>query len=248
VSFINAKPLIEGLGAPICEVAFDVPSRLLEDLQTGEVDVALCPVVDYFQSQIPLEIVPVGGIGCEGPTLTVRVFSQVPLADIRVVHCDTDSHTSVMLMRVLLARRFGQRPEPAKLPQAMLLIGDKVVTDSPAAVRYPHQLDLGEAWLELTGLPFVFAVWMTRAGTALGELPRQLEAQRRVNAGRIRQIADRYAAAHGWPVDLAERYLGSLLRYGIRPRELEAIRRFAAMAHELGFLPEARPLRIHGQS
>jgi chorismate dehydratase len=262
VSFINAKPLIEGLGDDgTCDVAFDVPSRLLEDLQAGEVDVALCPVIDFFKSETPLEIVPVGGIGCEGPTLTVRVFSQVPLSKIETVHADTDSHTSVMLMRVLLARKFGLRPKLidyharehvaghrlVELPGTMLLIGDKVVTDSPAAVRYPHQLDLGEAWNEMTGLPFVFAVWMTRPGTDLGDLPRRLEQQRLANATRIKAITDRYAGPHGWPADLAEEYLGRLLRYGVGGRELEAIERFGAMAHELGLLPDVRPLRLYDE-
>ena len=45
---------------------------------------------------------------------------------------------------------------------ARLLIGDKVVTDAPPTDRYPHQMDLGEAWKDLTGLPFVYAMWMCR--------------------------------------------------------------------------------------
>ena len=52
----------------------------------------------------------------------------------------------------------GEPPSPTGgegKPQAMLLIGDKVVTASPPATDYPHQLDLGEAWKTLTGLPFV---------------------------------------------------------------------------------------------
>src|SRR5205823_5157531 len=141
------------------QVRFDVPSRLLHDLETGAVDIALCPVIDYQMSEHPLAIVPSGGIGCQGPTLTVRLFSRVPLESIRAVHADTDSHTSVVLMRVLMAERYGVKirvidfdarelSARASDDQAVLLIGDKVVTNEPAIERYPFQMDLGEAWLK----------------------------------------------------------------------------------------------------
>src|SRR5260370_951750 len=42
-----------------------------------------------------------------------------------------------------------------------LIIGD-VALDIEH--RFPHVLDLGSAWLEWTGLPFVFAAWGGRAG------------------------------------------------------------------------------------
>lgn len=259
VSYLNAKPLIEGLeGQPDPQVRFDVPSRLLEDLQSGQVDIALCPVIDYFRSPVPLEIVPVGGIGCQGPTLTVRLFSRVPIEQITTIHADTDSHTSIALLGVLLAERYGLRPTLIDYnareqvvghrlvppPQTLLLIGDKVVTDGPTSEQYPHQMDLGEAWHEWTGRPFVFAIWMTRAGTELGNLPAVLEAQRIINAGRIEPIVDRHAASHGWPRDLALRYLGHLLRYSTGSAELQAIEHFASMAQRVGVLAKGRELMV----
>lgn len=264
VSYLNAKPLIDGLdGLPDPQVRFDVPSKLLEELLSGGVDMALCPVIDYFRSSVPLEIVCVGGIGCRGATLTVRLFSRVPLDQIKTIHVDSDSHTSVALLRVLLAERLALRPRivdfdahhaapapiagaganPAAPYEAMLLIGDKVVTDAPAPELYPHQIDLGESWHALTGLPFVFAVWMTRAGTELGDLPARLDAQRQLNAGRLDEIVARHAAPRGWPAPLARHYLGTLLRYNVGEEELDAIRRFAESAYRLGLIDELRPLR-----
>ncbi|MEX0654439.1 MAG: menaquinone biosynthesis protein [Phycisphaeraceae bacterium] len=260
VSYLNARPLIEGLEAgPDPQVRFDVPAELLGDLEAGQVDLALCPVVDYFRAAEPLVIVPVGGIASEGPTFTVRLFSKVPIDRVRVVHADTDSHTSVVLLQVLLHAMHDRRPtlidyharehvaghRLADAPEAMLLIGDKVVTDSPRAVAYPHQLDLGEAWHDLTGLPFLFAVWMARQGTALGDLPARLARQREHNARHIHAIAERHGPAHGWPVDLAHDYLGRILRYTVGERELEAVRRLAAMAAPLGLLPGGRELVVH---
>jgi chorismate dehydratase len=126
----------------------------------------------------------------------------------------------------------------------MLLIGDKVITAAPDESLYCHQLDLGQAWCELHHLPFVFAVWMCRRGATLGELPRVLNTQRRVNRQRIDDIADRAAPVHHWPRDLAREYLGRIMRYTIGAKEIEAIERFGRSVHELGLIDAPGPLRL----
>src|SRR5687768_2357662 len=83
VSFLNAKPLIFGLEIQAdVNLVLDVPSRLLDGLLDGRFDVALLPVIDY-QRMPNLRVVPSGGIGCDGPTLTVRIFSPVPVERIQ---------------------------------------------------------------------------------------------------------------------------------------------------------------------
>src|SRR5436305_132657 len=111
VSFLNAKPLIYGLEeSPRVELFLDVPAKLLDGLKERRFDVALLPVIDY-QRMEGLRVLTAGGIGCDGPTLTVRIFSPVPIERIRMLACDTDSHTSVALARVILAESYGIRPE-----------------------------------------------------------------------------------------------------------------------------------------
>lgn len=254
VSYLNAKPLIEGLTErdPTLHLQLDVPARLLSLLETDQVDLALCPVVDLHRSRVPLRLVPCGGIGCLGPTLTVRLFSQVPIDRITVLATDTDSHTSAALVQVLLKRLYGLQPriEPlptapnAPTPEAMLLIGDKVVNRSDTTTqRYPHQLDLGDAWHTLTGGPFVFAVWQARQGTELGDLPDRLAAHLAENLRNTQAIADRHAAAHRWPVALARTYLGQIMRYTLAAPELQAIATFSQMLLEDGLVDALRPLQ-----
>lgn len=258
VSFLNARPLIDRLASrPDVNVRFAVPSALLSELERDAVGVALCPVIDYQMSRQPLVIVPVGGIGCFGPTLTVRLYSRVPIERITTVHADMDSHSSVALMRIVLRDAHGRSPRVIDYRaaganinerddiEAALLIGDKVVTAAPHDETFSHQLDLGESWKRLTGLPFVFAVWMAKHDTALGDLPELLDAERRANAGRIDEITAAHAERVGWEPGLARHYLGGLLRYGIGERELEAMRRFWQRAHELGLTPHHRPLRLY---
>lgn len=244
VSFLNAKPLIYGLdNAPDVDLKLDVPSRLLDGLRSESFDVALLPVIDY-QRMPGLRVLRSGGIACDGPTLTVRIFSPVPVERITTLACDTDSHTSVALATVLLAERYGVRPrlvdlhdpaEPLEPNAARLLIGDKVICEEPRGL--PHQLDLGEAWKEWTRLPFVFAAWMARGGIDLGDLPARLEAAKREGLQHVDEIISRHGAPRGWPADVARRYLTEYLRFDIGESQLEAIRLFHRLCAKHDIIP-----------
>lgn len=258
VEYLNTVPLIEGLeklhGAPLQRAA---PSRIVDLLTSGRADIGLVSLIDAARSQAaePLTLLPVGMIGCDGPTMTVRIFSRTPLEQVRRLRADTDSHTSVALAQLLLQKLHGVEVEiidydaredvaPGESGQpaeATLLIGDKVVTLAPSLEEFPHQLDLGEAWKRLTGLPFVYAIWMYRAADenspAILAAAAALDRARRHNATRMAWIVARRAPELRWPRDLAERYLGELLRFEVGPREREAAQRFIDMCAEAGLAP-----------
>lgn len=265
VRYLNTVPLIEGLDRLAgCELVPTVPSQIAAMVDSGSADLGLVSMIDA--ARFGLSLLPVGMIGCDGPTLTVRLFSGVPLNQITAIHADTDSHTSIVLCRILLKALHGVRPRivdfdarertpvsapgPAKdldeaWPETVLLIGDKVVTDSPPAVRYPYQLDLGEAWKALTGLPFVYAMWMCREDRAGDELilnaAALLDRQLKHNRTRMDWIVSTRAPEHRWPEDLARSYLGSLLRFSVGRREREAVEKFFAMAAADGLIESFRP-------
>ena len=208
VSFLNTKPLIEGLERDV-ELYLDVPSRLITGLRDGSFDVALLPVADIPTLAGATIIARAGGtrgggIACEGPTLTVRIFSDRPLGSITTLLCDTDSHTSVNLARVILRERYGVTPDLRPLPRdaaphgPCLLIGDKVISAPPPAPLRAYEADLGAEWHALTGLPFVFATW----------------------------LAADHAPPRRWPVDTALNYFSNVLRYPLAEREMQAIRLF----------------------
>ncbi len=262
VSYLNTVPLIEGLD--LCDslaLVRAAPAMLAGMLERGEVDIALASLIDAARSGVPLALLPVGMIGCDGPTMTVRLFSRVPFEDASRVHADTESHTSVVLCRLVLKRRFSADPSivdfdaregveitrgrssartSATPPETLLLIGDKVVTCAPDRGRYPHELDLGEAWKELTGLPFVYAAWMCRAGEADDEritlAAAILDRQRRRNRMRLDRIADVRGTEHRWPADLARRYLREHMRYDVGERERRAAQTFFDLASADGLV------------
>ena len=246
VSFLNAKPLIYGLEEDdSLRLALDVPAKLLDGLVERRFEVALLPVIDY-QRLSGLRVLRAGGIGCDGPTLTVRIFSPTPIERIAALACDADSHTSVALARIILAGQYNIRPELVTLDRArhlhkpdtaVLLIGDKVVCEEPREL--PYQLDLGEAWKKMTGLPFVFATWMAREGVELGDLPQRLERAKREGLAHVDQIIRQHAVPRGWPAEVARKYLTHHLKFDIGPKQLEAIRLVHRLAHEQGVLEQA---------
>jgi chorismate dehydratase len=261
VSFLNSKPLIEplvqpGKGRPGVHVHFAVPSQLLGLLQSGQVSTALMSVVDYHHADVVL--LPAGMIGCDGPTLTVRIYSRVPPQQIRIVHGDTDSHTSVILAQVILRHRFGVTAPLVPLkaregehfrgtdgPETMLLIGDKVVNASPEHAAYPHQLDLGEQWKLLTGLPFVFAMWMIRqdhVATEGQQIAHILAEARQQGAQMTETLLDRYAQEKSWPRELARKYFTQYLRYEVTPAARQGLAKFYELAHAQNLLPHQRPI------
>src|SRR6476620_1833766 len=95
VSYLNTKPLVFQLPdlAPQANLTFDYPSRLADQLTAGQLDVALIPAVEYFRGR-DYSIVSDACIGCRGPVLSVKLFSRVPMDQIRTLALDEGSRTS----------------------------------------------------------------------------------------------------------------------------------------------------------
>jgi len=246
VSFLNAKPLTAGLDSdPSIELLFDVPSRLPDLLDGFHVDAALVPVIDLVQAHRSWQIISDACIGCDGETLTVRVFSRVPAEAIRRLHVDGDSHTSVALARIIWRECYGVTlkvvpflgTETVADCEAILLIGDKVV--SRRLPDYEIETDLGSAWKSLTSLPFVFAVWAgpRDAGGDTTALAARLAAARDYGLAAAKMIAADFGPGLGWPVTLAERYLTSRLRFTLGPRQREGLARFFDYAKRHDIVP-----------
>ena len=191
VSYLNAKPLYYRLDefAPGVSLEMDVPSRLADRLAAGELDVALIPSVEYLRGAARgYEILPGFAIAARGPVRSVKLFSRVPLGADRAAGARRGLADEPGA-GAGLARRAARRParggssscrwasrSQESTADAVLLIGDRAmkVPDEP----FHAVVDLAEAWAELTGLPFVFALWVARAGVDLGDLPEALARSR----------------------------------------------------------------------
>ncbi len=250
VSYLNAKPLYYRLAeiAPGVGLEMDVPSRLADRLAAGELDVALIPSVEYLRGAASgYEILPGFAIAARGAVRSVKLFSRVPIGKIDRLALDEGSRTSQALVRVWLEAAHAVRPSsieslPLGVPplestaDAVLLIGDRAMKVPDSAF---HQVvDLGEAWVALTGLPFVFALWVARSGVELGDLPDRLDRCRAEGLSHATELAATYGPSLGLEVATCYDYLMKVLSYDLGEPELAGLRRFAAMAANLGLAPE----------
>ncbi len=246
VSYLNTQPLIEGLddlsGVSLIRA---VPAALPAMLDDGSIDVGLVPIIDTVRDNRSWKVCSNACIGCDGATLTVRVFSRVDARDITTIHVDGDSHTSVVLAQVLWLERFGRAVDVVPLTDlgvggigdadAVLLIGDKVITPPVGMDLFSTQTDLGAMWKSLTGLPFVFAVWACRDDAVAARVTPILDIARDKGVAIAGQLARENGPRHGWSVELAEHYLTTSLNFTLTDRHRQAMTRFIDLArkHEL---------------
>ena len=148
------------------ELSFEYPSKVAEKLVSGEADIGLIPVA-AIPSLKEHYIISDFCIGTEGEVASVCLFSDVPVNDIRKVYLDYQSRTSVALLKLLLQNHWKVNPEMVQAVSgyeanisgntAGLVIGDRAFFQR---TKSKYIYDLGSAWKEMTGLPFVFAAWV----------------------------------------------------------------------------------------
>ena len=164
VAYTNTKPFIYGLEhSPVktlIDLSLDIPSDCAAKLISGQVDVGLIPVAAI--PDVPnAEIIADYCIGSVGAVNSVFIFSKVPVAEIKTVKLDRESRTSNNLAKVLLKFHWKQEPvfttDLEAETDAMVLIGDRTFGKK---ADYAYAYDMGEEWMNFTGLPFLYAAWV----------------------------------------------------------------------------------------
>jgi chorismate dehydratase len=248
VGYLNARPLVYGLEqAPRFTVRYDVPSRCATLLHEGGIDVGLIPSIEYLRGG-PYTIVPNVAIASRGAVASVALYTKKAMADVRSIAMDTSSRTSVALVRVLCARRFKIRPAiesrgpdlPDMLRQcdAALLIGDNALflEHGPEV----EKIDLGEAWLALTGLPFVYAFWAGHADALTADDVAALQHARDEGVRRPEELAREYLTATPERQRLGACYLRDNIKYDLGEDERAGLEAFYRYAAEIGVVDHAR--------
>jgi Predicted periplasmic solute-binding protein len=249
VPYLNALPLIrwftdteEGRASGV-RVVEAVPSELARLLERGEIATALVSSIEYHRKP-GLAYAPGVAVMADGPVRSVRMLSKVPVGEVRRVALDTSSLTSVTLLKILLAERYDLAPEYLPHPpnltamlaeaDAGLLIGDPGYRDYGPGY---HVLDLGEAWKELTGLPFAYALWIGRPSALTPELCELLVRAKEWGKANPEHIARREFERLNETYERSYAYLTEVMRYDLDARGEEALRLFGAKARAHGLIP-----------
>ena len=170
VSYLNTKPFILGLEqSPVWSeliLSQDFPAAIAQQLRENQLDIGLLPVAAIAllkESYLVADFC----IGSEGPVASVAIFSDVPLEEVSTIWLDYQSKTSVALAQILMREYWQLQPQwkPGDADfmnriggtEAAVVIGDRALELIP---KHKFMYDLGAAWTEHTGLPFVFAAWV----------------------------------------------------------------------------------------
>ena len=253
VSYLNTRPLVDGLDTrtDLFALRFDVPSQCAALLHEGRIDLGLIPAIEYLRGEY--RIVPGIAIASDGPVASVAIFSRVPVARIGTLAMDISSRTSVALTRILCAQRWDIAPKftPAEPDlRAMLARADAALIIGDPALEIDVQshgltkIDLGHEWREMTGLPFVYAMWSGRDAACGPEHVAELNAARARGQADIAGIARAEARGDRDREILVARYLSDNLRYGLGDAEIAGLRRFHELAAEQGLVPGLRDLKF----
>ncbi len=254
VPYLNAKPLVDWFHSSECiaqaEITYAVPSQLAQMLRDNELDVANVSIFEAFQNP-DLALIPGISISAYGAVKSVRLFSQVPLAEVRTVALDTSSLTSVALTRVLLAEQFGAMPRYISQPphletmlstcDAGLIIGDlKLFSLHSGTTVY----DLGQGWFDLTGLPFVYAGWLARAEHATPEVTALLTQAKSWGLEHLDELADTWAARMSLPIDRSRDYLLNVMNYELTPEQMHGLHTFQRKCREHDLIYANHPIQL----
>lgn len=250
VSYLNTAPLVWGaLHGPqrgLLDLSFAVPSICADRVIQGDADIGIIPLIEMDRHR--LDWVSEIGIACRGPVRTILLVSRVPFEQIRTLATDSGSRTSVQLARIILARKYGALPSVVSMEpdlvrmlesaDAALVIGDAALMLDPTEIEHPC-LDLGEEWVNLTGLPMVFAVWSGRHGQITPELADAMRASCHYGLGQLDAIIKEEAERRGFPDFLVHQYLTRNVSFLLGEEELAGIRLYLEYARSLSGAPPA---------
>ncbi|MEZ8219032.1 chorismate dehydratase [Candidatus Fervidibacteria bacterium JGI MDM2 SSWTFF-3-K9] len=253
VPYLNAVPLTWALHKIGFRgtLVFGTPAQLSGWLEGGKIDAGLVPIAEYLRG-VGTGIVAGVALASDGAVRSVLLISKVPIFQIETVAVDRGSRSSVMLLKVLLAERYGNVPvlfptEPKletmlSIADAALLIGDAALlaqTDPRWQVT-----DLGQEWKEMTGLPFVFAAWVLREGCPESELANWLVKAKVEGLKNLEAIVAEESQRRNLDENLVRYYLTECIRYDLTEAHMESIQTFNRLCVKHRFLPEIRNLRL----
>src|SRR5262245_4959930 len=224
VSYLNALPfnwgLTNGAGRGLFDLTLAPPAECARLLADGLADAALVPSIEFPRISGLAPIHTLGISSCH-EVRSVLLVSRTPPEKIARVAVDVNSRTSVALLRLILARRYGCRPPFVAMPpelgsmlegnDAALLIGDAALRASHENGGWPEMhsgaqgsrvLDLAREWNEMTRMPFVFALWACRPVVNVPEMTTALQLALEEGLAHLDEISREESSRTGLPRDL----------------------------------------------
>ena len=241
VEFLNAVPLYYALKENLVENDFefisDVPSMCARLLYENRVDISNTSIVEYVNSD-NYRLLRDGCISTLKKVKSVVLFVHKPINKVKVVKLDRNSKTSNALAMVIFKLKYGITADYVFEGEAdcELVIGDRALK---RLKQGGEPLDLALEWYEFTGLPFVFAAWITNKPLdeyVVGKFLKAKEMGKKL----IKEICSGYKSII--PEGECQTYLTENISYDFDAVKKESINVFFRYAYKIGAIPRKREL------
>lgn len=234
--YVNTIPLVHFIPqlCPDVKLIYHTPRNTISELINGNVDAAIIPVVDYFNTP-GLEMVKGLGICADGNVESVLLQCRIQLKDVRSIKLDQASKASNLLSKVLVKNHFHidhvvSFDEDIENADAEVMIGDRALRAEPAFESH----DLAGKWQVMTGLPFVFAVWAYRTGHPDNmRLTQILHTAKQAGCNAIGILSKIYTLKLGISEQQCYHYLTDCIYYDIGPTEQAGMQLFRQLSMDL---------------
>jgi chorismate dehydratase len=252
VQYLNSVPLVWGMlkgeqqGRYALE--FTTPAGCADAVRQGKADIGIIPSIEYQRLE-RAQILSGISIASKGEVKSVLLLSKLPIDKIKSVAIDNSSRTSAALLRIMM-RKFYSRfitvtpsvPKPVEMlkrADAAMVIGDPALTFNGQAA---HVYDLGAEWKRLTGLPFVYALWVGKEECKPARFRKDFEESRDFGTARVDDIAAEYGPTLNMQPEAVKAYLTQHVDYSLDEENRMGLRHFYKLAREVGIIPVEKDL------
>jgi chorismate dehydratase len=252
---LYCSPLTHGLRAERwCDIAFDGTAQNALKLRSRLLHAALLSPIDYARSGSEYHLVPDLAISSVQGTGTIALHFREGIHAVRTVAADPSSAGEIVLASIVLAEAFDVEASIVPMEggldamlahaDAALLVGNSALRAAPYA---QNAVDLVEEWHEMTGLPYVHALWCGREHDLL---PVEREALRRVRDRGVQGMEEIAAGAFttpGFPPRTAQDLRGYLdaFSYDLTDEVAEGFREFLQYAYYHGVIPDVPEMNFY---
>jgi len=264
ISYINVAPVYYGLDNGLkpdwLNIVSAPPSILNNMMVKNELDISPVSSVAYAKNQDEWLLLPDLSIACFGRVMSVILVSKKPfekLTDNKVIITDKSAAAAELLKLLFSIKRvkpaFEIMPiqcpdEIKKSADAALIIGDKALKEN-WELHFDYVFDLGQMWLELTDLPFVFALWAVRKSFAdkkpevVSSIIKLFNISKEQGKKNIGDIAQKASEIFGIDINICKKYY-ELLNYNLDPLQLKGLTSFFEKLYHKKILPQKVQLRF----
>ena len=239
-------PLIYGLKHQLIHHDFLVRfGSLFENaikLREGEIEIGLISSLDYALKKETWQIVPDLCISSPRKIKDVQLFFKKGLKDIRTVAVDKNAASEITLLKILMREKFLISPDYIEREpdlDRMLLDAEAALIVGDQALNYytvnPNRLDLNDEWMDLTGLPMVYAFWAGREITVTPDDIKILHTSFNLGSNNLEKISKDYASKHQENWVFYHDFLTQNISYSFSDLEKEGLNEFYNYAFFYGF-------------